>query len=201
MTLGICRPGSQASNSQREESTPASIWQALAGIPITDELLEWPADLFALTNVILERSEAFRFVLSPPCGVEWPPPRFPSWSDAVEETGRQWSIWVEDRKSAFPDLLTEEWSAFRGRAGMLLALRHQLLVLHVRAVGVGCVSVGLTVSCGSGFRDCGTIGARHCSWSSRRLSSPGIARGFDCIGIARVAILKDDRVYLQKFGI
>jgi hypothetical protein len=88
MTLGICRPGSQALNSQRQESTPASIWQALAGIPITDELLEWPADLFALTNVILERSEAFRFTLSPPCGLEWPPPRFPSWSDTVEEAGR-----------------------------------------------------------------------------------------------------------------
>ena len=29
---------------------------ALTRIPITDELLEWPADLFALTNVILERS-------------------------------------------------------------------------------------------------------------------------------------------------
>jgi hypothetical protein len=53
----------------------------------------------------------------------------------------------------------------------------------------------------AGFRDCGTIGARHCSLSSRRLSSPDIARGFDCIGIGRVAILKDDRVYLQKFGI
>src|SRR6202022_1007580 len=26
-------------------------------------------------------------------------------------------------------------------------------------------------------------------------------KGFDCIGIGRVAILKDDRVYLQKFGI
>ena len=56
MTLGISKLGSQALNSQREESTPASIWQALAGIPITDELLEWPTDLFALTIVILERS-------------------------------------------------------------------------------------------------------------------------------------------------
>ena len=44
MTLGISKLGSQALNSQREESTPASIWRALAGIPITDELLEWAAD-------------------------------------------------------------------------------------------------------------------------------------------------------------
>jgi hypothetical protein len=151
MTLGISKLGSQALNSQREESTPASIWQALAGIPITDELLEWPADLFALTNVILERSEAFRFTLSPPCGVEWPPPRFPSWSDAVEEAGRQWSVWVDDRKSAFPDLLASEWSAFRERAGMLLEhlaeghdwrMCEALLTLHAIA-DEGCAGLGI----------------------------------------------------------
>ena len=38
---------------QTEEATPVSTWQALVGIPITDEFLEWPADLFALTEAIL----------------------------------------------------------------------------------------------------------------------------------------------------
>jgi len=28
--------------------TPASTWYAVSGAPITDELLEWPPDLFAL---------------------------------------------------------------------------------------------------------------------------------------------------------
>jgi hypothetical protein len=105
---------------QREEPTPASIWHALAGIPITDEFLEWPADLFALTDVILGHSEAYRFTLSPPSGMEWPPSRFPNWSDAVKDASQQWSAWVEDRKSAFPDLLDEEWSVFRERVGMPL---------------------------------------------------------------------------------
>ena len=72
-------------NSQTEELTPSSTWQAVAGSPITDEFLEWPPDLFALTDVILERSEAYRFILSSPGGVEWPPTCFPSWSDAVED--------------------------------------------------------------------------------------------------------------------
>jgi hypothetical protein len=71
----VVRSKEQAINSQTEEPTPASTWHAVAGSPITDELLEWPADLFALTDVILERSEAYRFVLSPPGGVEWPPSR------------------------------------------------------------------------------------------------------------------------------
>ena len=48
------------------------MWQAVAGSPIGDELLEWPPDVFALTDVILERAEAYRFVFSPRAGVLWP---------------------------------------------------------------------------------------------------------------------------------
>jgi len=55
-----------AINSPQEEPTSASTWHALAGSILTDELLEWPADLFALMNVVLKRTEACRFVLSPP---------------------------------------------------------------------------------------------------------------------------------------
>lgn len=98
--------------SQKPGPTPASTWQELVGTPLTEELLEWPADLFALTNVILRRTEAFRFVLSPPSGAQWPPSRFSSWSEEVENAGKGWTVWVEDRKSPFPDLLDEEWSIF-----------------------------------------------------------------------------------------
>ena len=78
------------------------MWQAVAGSPIGDELLEWPPDLFALTDVILERSEAYRFALSPPGGAEWPPARIPGWADAVVDAGRRWSAWVEDRDGRGP---------------------------------------------------------------------------------------------------
>lgn len=40
------------------------MWLAMAKGPITDELLEWPPDRFALTDTILARSEAYRFALS-----------------------------------------------------------------------------------------------------------------------------------------
>jgi len=43
---------------QTEEATLVSTWQALVGTPITNQFLEWPADLFAITDVILARSEA-----------------------------------------------------------------------------------------------------------------------------------------------
>jgi hypothetical protein len=86
----------------------------VSGEPITDELLEWPPDLFALANVVLTRAEAFRFALSPVD--EWPPSRHHDWAQAVEEAGRRWSVWVEDRTAALPDSLVEEWGLFRERA-------------------------------------------------------------------------------------
>ena len=58
--------GERAAHGRLRPPTLASTWQALAGSPIGDELLEWPPDVFALTDVILERAEAYRFVLSPP---------------------------------------------------------------------------------------------------------------------------------------
>jgi hypothetical protein len=45
--------------------TLASTWESLAEGRITEELLDWPPDLFALTNVVLDRAEAFRFAISP----------------------------------------------------------------------------------------------------------------------------------------
>jgi hypothetical protein len=41
----------EAVNSQTEGPTLAATWHTVAGSPITDEFLEWPADLFALTDV------------------------------------------------------------------------------------------------------------------------------------------------------
>ena len=140
-------------NSQPEKPTLGSTWHSVAGSPITDEFLEWPADLFALTDVILERSEAYRFVLSPPGGVEWPPRRFPGWSDAVEEAGRQWSVWVEDHRGAVPELLAEEWSVFCERAGMPLEqladgrdwrMCEALLTLHAIA-DEACAGLGVAL--------------------------------------------------------
>src|SRR5215471_2307542 len=107
-------------SSGEEDPTPASVWYSLTGSPITDRFLEWPADLFALTDVILARSQVYRFVLSPPSGVEWPPRRSVIWSDAVVETARQWSTWVENPVGPAPELLVEEWNTFKARAGILM---------------------------------------------------------------------------------
>lgn len=137
----------------REEPTSASVWRGLTGGTLTDEILEWPADLFALTNIILKRTEAYRFVLSPPSGVEWPPRRLLRWSEAVKDAGRQWTEWVEDRENPFPDLLAEEWSIFCDRAGVPLEdlaegrdwrVCEALLILHVIA-DEACAGLGTAI--------------------------------------------------------
>jgi hypothetical protein len=145
-------------NSPLEEPTLASTWHAVAGSAVTDEFLDWPADLFALTDVILERSEAYRFVLAQPSGWEWPPSRIPNWPEAVEEAGREWSAWVGDRHGSFPRLLAEEWSVFRERAGLPLEhlaegrdlqMCEALLTLHAIA-DEACAGLGIALDSSDG---------------------------------------------------
>ena len=64
------------------EPTLASTWYAASGALITDRLSEWPPDVFALTNVVLTRAEAFCYALSVPDSA---PRRFTDWAQAVEE--------------------------------------------------------------------------------------------------------------------
>src|SRR5580658_9136490 len=85
------------------EPTLESTWQAVTGSPITEELLEWPPDLFALTDVILDRSQTYRFLLSGPGGVGWPPSRIPRWSDTVEAAARQWCVCVGIERGDGPE--------------------------------------------------------------------------------------------------
>jgi hypothetical protein len=78
------------------DPTPASLWMAIAQAPPTDELLDWPPDLFALTDTILARSEAYRFALAPPEGARWPPGDSRDWSDTVEAAGRRYPAAVQN---------------------------------------------------------------------------------------------------------
>jgi hypothetical protein len=130
------------SGARAEPPTLASTWRAISGVGFTDELLAWPPDVFALTNVLLDRSEAFRFALSPPEGVRWPPAGARDWSDAVVDAGRAWTVWLEDRSDSVPSMLAEEWGVALERADLPLADLAQgrdwrvctaLLALHAMA--------------------------------------------------------------------
>jgi hypothetical protein len=130
------------------------MWLALSGCPIADEILEWPPDLFALTEVILDHSQAYRFVLSPPGDETWPPDRFASWAKAVEDAGRDWSSWVESHQgTAVPELLGQEWGIFHEQVGIPLEdlaegrdwrMCEALLTLHAIA-DEACAGLGVAL--------------------------------------------------------
>jgi len=140
-----------------DDPTLASAWRAVAGTTIGDELLEWPPDVFALTEVLLQRSEAYRFALSPPAGLTWPPASFPDWPGAVADAARQWSSWAEDPNEAIPGLLIQEWAVLRERAGSPLndlteardwRLCEALLTLHAIA-DEACAGLGVALDASS----------------------------------------------------
>jgi hypothetical protein len=141
------------------ELTPASVWRVAAGTEIDDELLEWPPDVFALSDLMLQRSEVHRFALSPPSGVSWPPDRFGDWARAVGDAGRLWSAWVEDHDEPFPELVAEEWAVFRSASETPLArlgeaqdwrVCEAALTLHAIA-DEACCGLGVALTASEGY--------------------------------------------------
>jgi hypothetical protein len=110
-----------------------ALYEELTGLAIAEELLDWPPDVFLLTDRLLARSEAYRFAVSPPPGRAWPPR--PDWSAAVADAARRWS-------AAPPDLVVEHWTVLRKAAATPLdevasgrdwAVVEALLTLHATA--------------------------------------------------------------------
>src|SRR5215470_8875990 len=155
--MNAIETGSQTNYPCAGEPTLASAWRAAACVEITDELLEWPADVFALTDVALARSGAYRFAVSRQGKTRWPPDRH-DWPHAVEEAGRQWGTWVEDRRRAMPAVLSEQWAVFRRGADTPLErlaegtdwrMCEALLTLHAIA-DEACAGLGVALDSSSG---------------------------------------------------
>ncbi len=53
-----------------------------------DDLVTWPADVFAVANLLLDHTEAYRFAVSPPAGCRWPPDD--GWQERVVGAAAAW---------------------------------------------------------------------------------------------------------------
>src|SRR5262249_37509937 len=119
-----------------------------------DELLEWAPDLFAFTDVVLDRSEAYRFAVSPPDGASWPPSQMPDWYLAIADASAGWCAWVEGDATKLPGLVAEEWAVVCERSATMLdelatgrawRICQALLTLHAIA-DEACAGTGVAVA-------------------------------------------------------
>src|SRR5262245_34327018 len=133
--------------------TVGSQWYDVAGCELGDELLEWAPDLFAFTDVVLDRSEAYRFAVSPPEGALWPPPEMPDWYRAIADASSGWCAWVEGGGIKLPGLVADEWAVVRERpattlddlaTGRAWRICQALLTLHAIA-DEACAGTGVAI--------------------------------------------------------
>src|SRR5262249_52054396 len=135
-------------------ATVGSLWNDIAGRQLGEELLEWAPDLFAFSDVLLDRSEAYRFAVSPPEGASWPPPEVPDWDVAIADASAGWCAWVERDGTKLPGLVAAEWAVVRERAATTLEelatgrawrICQALLTLHAIA-DEACAGTGVAIA-------------------------------------------------------
>ena len=116
-----------------------SYFLAFAPAPEWNDLVDWPPDVFALANLVLDHTEAYRFVVAPRGGTRWPP--LPDWNQEVREAGRAWRDAVADGGGP-PPLVRRCWDEVtrdrdvplaRVRSGEAWELTTALLTLHAVA--------------------------------------------------------------------
>jgi hypothetical protein len=116
-----------------------SYFDAFAPAPHWEDLVWWPPDIFALTNLVLDHTEGYRFVVAPPRGEHWPP--LPRWNTELRAAAHAWRE-AAARNDGLPSLARRYWDAltrFRDvpladvRSGEAWDLTQALLTLHALA--------------------------------------------------------------------
>lgn len=103
--------------------TIGSLWETIGGRVPGDGLLEWPPDVFALTDLLLVEADAYRFVVSPPTGAAWPP--HARWAESVQEAAREWTEATPLETASGPRVLLDHWGTLRNAREVPLALLSQ----------------------------------------------------------------------------
>ena len=102
--------------------TVSSYFHAFGPAPAWDDLGWWPPDVFALTNLVLDHTEAYRFVIAPPAGRRWPPAT--DWNLQVRGAARAWRAAVAEQGAELPSLVRRGWETVtRQRTTELAAIR------------------------------------------------------------------------------
>jgi hypothetical protein len=125
------------------DSTVSSYVASFAPELPAAELVRWPADVFAVTNLLLDHTEAYRFAVSPPAGRRWPPNKH--WREGVTAAAAAWrkaAAGALDRADPAPPAVCALWQVLLEnrdtpvealRRGETPQLGEALLTLHAMA--------------------------------------------------------------------
>lgn len=96
----------------QRSGTVGSVLDSLVPLSGRDGIPTWPPDVFGVTAVLLNETESFLFVVSPPAGRHWPPT--PGWARGVQAAGREWAAGLGAPGAAVPGLVTSNWRLLTG---------------------------------------------------------------------------------------
>jgi hypothetical protein len=85
-----------------------SYFRSFTTVPDWEHLPRWPPDVFALANLVLDMTEAYRLAVAPPRGRQWPPTT--AWNTQVAAAARQWRDVAGARTGALPELVRRAWA-------------------------------------------------------------------------------------------
>jgi hypothetical protein len=143
--------------------TVEQLWEWLLDGPVSDAVLDWAPDVAALTSVLLQRSQAFRFVVSPPRPGAWPPPGERAFADHVRDAAVAWRSAMDAGTGQAPEAVHRYWESLTEHLHTPVAdvaegrpwpLCEAALALHAIAdeASAGCAGGRLTEGHGLGFR-------------------------------------------------
>lgn len=92
-----------AINGESEKSI-RDVYKSLWGAKRLESIFKWPPDAFVFTSILLSESGAYRCVVAPINGKEWPPKGADSWTEIVEDVGERWRKSWSSNKQMVSDI-------------------------------------------------------------------------------------------------
>lgn len=133
-------PALPAADVEPDQRSIASYFDSFGPGPAWERLVEWPPDVFALSSLVLDHTEAYRFAVAPPEGAKWPP--LTGWNEQTRTAAAGWRWAVDPARGELPELIGRSWAAVtegrdtsmaRVRSGEAWELIAALLTLHAIA--------------------------------------------------------------------